>query len=60
MIELKHERIALAAVNAGTVAQELNEQRRPLGSDLLLAAMGSGDVALAISRVVLLLIGRST
>jgi hypothetical protein len=56
VVELEHQGILLAAVDAHVGAEELDQQSRPLRNHRLLANMGLRDVARAVRRVVLPLV----
>ena len=57
MVELKDERVGLAAVNARPFTEELDEIGGALCDERLFSAYGVRDVALAVRRIVLLFIG---
>ena len=59
MVELEDQRIGLAAVDAGTLAEELDEIGGALGDDRLLATQGLGDIALPVRGIVLAFVGGS-
>jgi hypothetical protein len=59
MVELEDQRIGLAAVDAGTLQEELDEIGGALGDDGLLAKQGLGDVALPVRGIVLVFVGGS-
>lgn len=59
MVELEHERIGLATVDAGVVSEEGDEIGGALGDERLFPAYGVRDIALAVRRVVLSFVGRS-
>jgi hypothetical protein len=59
MVELEHERIGLATVDAGMVSEEGNEIGGAFGDERLFPAYGVRDIALAIRRIVLSFVGRS-
>ena len=60
VVELEHDRIALAAVRARVLAQIGDQVLDPLRDERLLASSGRIDISLAIRRVVLLLVGGPT
>jgi hypothetical protein len=53
VIELEHQRVALSAVEARPIAEELNEIGHPLGDKRAFSTRGIRDIALAVGRVVL-------
>jgi hypothetical protein len=59
MVELQDERVGLAAVNARALTEELDEIGHALRDEDLFSAYGVRDIALAVCRIVRLLIGRS-
>ena len=59
VVELEDQGIALAAVDAGVLAEELDEVSGPFGDDRLLVEEGFRDVALFVRGVVFLFVGRS-
>jgi hypothetical protein len=56
MVELEHQRIALAAVDAGVLVEEADEEGDPFANDGLLPSLRVGEVSVAIRCVVLLLV----
>lgn len=58
VVELEHERIGLAAVDARLLAKEGHEVCGPLGYERALAAEGIRHVALAVRCVVLAFVSR--
>ncbi len=59
MVELEDERVGLSAVNAGPLAEELDEIGGALRDDRLFSTYGVCNVTLAVRCVVLLFIGCS-
>ena len=59
VVELEDQWIGLAAVDAGTFAEELDEIGGAFGDDGLLATQGLGDVALPVRGVVRVFVGGS-
>jgi hypothetical protein len=59
VIELEHERVGLAAVDAGSRAKELDEICGALGDERLFPAHRIGHVALAVRRIMLAFVSRS-
>jgi hypothetical protein len=60
VVELKHDRIALTAVDARVVAEEMDQIFGPLGDHGSLPELCVGDVALPVRRVVFLLVRGAT
>jgi hypothetical protein len=60
VVELKHERIALAAVDTGMISQVLDQIADAFENHLAPPAVRRVDVLLFVRRVVLLLIRRAT
>jgi hypothetical protein len=60
VVELEDDKIGLAAVRAGMLAQERNEVVEAFRGDLLLSLSGLIDAAPTIGSVVLLLVRGST
>jgi hypothetical protein len=58
-LELEHERIGLATVDARVVSEEGDEIGGALSDERLFPAYGVRDIALAVRRVVLSFVGRS-
>ena len=56
VVELEHQRIALAAVDAGVLAEEADEKGGPFADDGLLPSLRIGEIAVAVRCVVLLLV----
>ncbi|HEX6204659.1 MAG TPA: hypothetical protein VFZ29_02485 [Solirubrobacterales bacterium] len=56
VVELQHDRIVLAAVDAGVFSQEGDDKKGPLFDQGFLALPGSGDVALFVGPIVLPLV----
>jgi hypothetical protein len=59
MVELEHERIGLATVDARPLAEELDEIGGALSDELLFPAHRVRYVALAVRRTVLAFVGSS-
>jgi hypothetical protein len=57
MVELEDERVGLTAVDAGLLAEELDERGGALRDEHPFSASGVRDVALAMRRIVLVFVG---
>jgi hypothetical protein len=56
MVKLEHQRIALAAVDAGVLVEEADEESNPFANDSLLPSLRVCEVSVAVRCVVLLLV----
>ncbi len=59
MVELEHERVGFATVDAGPRAEEFDEVGGALGDEGLFPAHRIRDVALAMRRIMLAFVGGS-
>jgi len=60
MVELKHQRIGLAAIDARMCREKINQVPRAFFDYTLSAAAGIVDIPPAVLRIMLLLVGRAT